>query len=203
MRVAMREVQHRIRNAMRSTVGPYMAKPSSELRDRLIGSNFAFKFGRSQNGKIIIQRCGIKTQAHPVIDPLIRRLLARNTRAHPFATAHANPLRRSERKFLRRCYIASEYLVAQRHLKRLNRRRWPYYFACPIAVAMPGPFTCACFIFNIGPQHWLLHDAGINTLQPMVPPPLRFLQKSDGRTRHTIMRIDMRPRPHYAQTRYV
>ncbi len=44
-------------------------------------------------------------------------------------------------------------------------------------------------------QHRLVHHAGVDALQPMIPPPQRLLQEADLRTGERDMRIGMRPGP--------
>ena len=67
---------------------------------------------------------------------------------------------------------------------------------------MRGPLPCTVFVFDIGTQHRLLHDAGVFALQPVIPPALRFLQEPYGGPRCAIMCIDMSPRSENSETRH-
>src|SRR5207302_11242083 len=51
-------------------------------------------------------------------------------------------------------------------------------------------------------QHGLIHHAGIDALEPIVPPPQHLLQEADLRAGKCEMRISMRPRPDEALARY-
>src|SRR5262245_11240300 len=44
-------------------------------------------------------------------------------------------------------------------------------------------------------QHRLIHHAGIDALEPIIPPPPHLLQEADLRAGKRKMRITMRPRP--------
>src|SRR5262249_7534127 len=46
-----------------------------------------------------------------------------------------------------------------------------------------------------GAQHGLIHDAGIDALEPIIPPPQHLLQEADLRAGKCKMRIAMCPRP--------
>src|SRR6516162_5400527 len=46
-----------------------------------------------------------------------------------------------------------------------------------------------------GAQHGFIHHAGINALEPIIPPPQHLLQEADLRTGKCKMRIPVRPRP--------
>ena len=52
-----------------------------------------------------------------------------------------------------------------------------------------------------GAQHRLVHDAGVDALQPVIPPAQRLLQEADLRARLRHMRIGMRPWPDQALLR--
>src|SRR5262245_45115976 len=51
-------------------------------------------------------------------------------------------------------------------------------------------------------QHGLIHDAGIDALEPMVPPPQHLLQEADLRAGKRKMRITVGPRPDETLARY-
>ena len=44
-------------------------------------------------------------------------------------------------------------------------------------------------------QHGLIHHAGIDALEPIIPPPQHLLQEADLRAGTRKMRIPVRPRP--------
>src|SRR5215471_13559829 len=52
-------------------------------------------------------------------------------------------------------------------------------------------------------QHGLIHHAGIDALEPIIPPPQHLLQETDLRARTRKMRIPVRPWPDETLARYV
>src|SRR6516162_11366749 len=53
-----------------------------------------------------------------------------------------------------------------------------------------------------GAQHGLVHHAGIDALEPMVPPAQHLLEESDLRAGQREVGITVRPRPDQALARY-
>src|SRR5262245_36945889 len=51
-------------------------------------------------------------------------------------------------------------------------------------------------------QHGLIHDAGIDALAPIIPPPQHLLQEADLRAGTRKMRIPVGPRPDETLARY-
>src|SRR5215831_18632703 len=51
-------------------------------------------------------------------------------------------------------------------------------------------------------QHGLIHHAGIDALEPIIPPPQHLLQEADLRAWTRKMRIAVRPRPDETLARY-
>src|SRR5215813_14677484 len=51
-------------------------------------------------------------------------------------------------------------------------------------------------------QHGLIHHAGIDALEPIIPPPQHLLQEADLRAGTRKMRIAVRPRPDETLARY-
>src|SRR6266511_1371667 len=51
-------------------------------------------------------------------------------------------------------------------------------------------------------QHRLIHDAGIDALEPIIPPPQHLLQEADLRAGKRKMRITVGPRPDEALARH-
>src|SRR3954447_12268386 len=51
-------------------------------------------------------------------------------------------------------------------------------------------------------QHWLVHHAGIDALEPIIPPPQHLLQEADLRAGTRKMRIPVCPRSDQTLARY-
>src|SRR5262245_41838910 len=60
----------------------------------------------------------------------------------------------------------------------------------------------SCAFRHPGPQHGLIHDAGIDALQPIIPPAKHLLQEADLWARKCKMRITMGPRSNETLARY-
>src|SRR5262245_40269083 len=59
-----------------------------------------------------------------------------------------------------------------------------------------------CAFRHPSAQHGLVHDASIDALQPIIPPPKHLLQETDLRGGKCKRRITVRPRPDETLARY-
>ncbi len=142
---------------------------------RPVGGELELDHGRAQDFDILLQGGRIENQRAAGFHALVGRLvMARAIRA-PGTAGTADRLGRADGQGLAgsRC-LARDKPAGLRLIARPRRHR----------------------ILDPGAQHRLLHDSGVATLKPLVPPAQAFLRKTDLRARHAEMRIFMRPGPH-------
>src|SRR5262249_8960243 len=105
----------------------------------------------------------------------------------------ADGLRRAHAARSQRAVCLTQSLIGDEQSPLLYSWRGPGRFCNPAAgqgVVVRRRFHT---VRHPGAQHWFRHDAGIDALQPIIPPTQHFLKKPDLRAGKCEMRISMRP----------
>ena len=79
--------------------------------------------------------------------------------------------------------------------------RGPARLGHPAARPLPVVRRGRRVLLHPGPEHRLVHDPGVDPLEPVVPPPQRLLEEADLRPGHRVVRERVRPRPDQALAR--
>ena len=82
-----------------------------------------------------------------------------------------------------------------------DARRGPDVLGDPAARALVVVGQRRHVLLHPDAQRRLVHDAGVDAAQPLVPPAHRLLQKADRRAGHAVVRKEVRPRPDQALLR--
>ena len=126
---------------------------------------------------------------------LVAGLIAPATEWNPIAATLANRLRRAYGASRQRCGGFSQPRIGQEQPPRRYSRRWPRRFRNTPArqrVVVGRRFHT---FRHPRPQHRFIHHAGIDALQPIIPPTQDFLEESDLGTGKRKVRIGVPPWP--------
>ena len=193
--LAMAEIEHAIADQCRDPIGKDVIEAHNRLGYRAVAVEHEPELGHAEDFQRIAQRLGIKDQRPAVIHLLVGWHL--NISAEGAPTAACKP-RRGWRVDLdaplglaRRDEGAAG---SQCERQALDPPRRPTRFG--------DPPTRSSFILRLGPytilhpdtKHGLVHDPGIDALQPVVPPAQCLLKEPDRWAGYAIMRIGVRPR---------
>src|SRR5262245_55662405 len=123
----------------------------------------------------------------------------------------AAPLPSEKADILRRAYGKTDIAAGRRiqcalievEALRLYARRWPGDLAHPVTGDRVEPCERLHVILDEGTQHRSIHNAGVEVLEPPVPPAHRLLEEADGRAGHGHVGIAMRPLANPGETRHL
>ena len=152
-----------------------------------------FEFGLAQNLERLFQRKGVETQTLRVVDALV----VRQVRAQAIGTlvtgAQPGGLRAADRQVVRWPCVFTQTFGVEHQDSGCHRRPRPAGLCYPAPGPMRHQFGRLDPFAHPHTQHRLVHDAGVDAFEPVVPPAQRFLQKPDRRTRARHMRPAMGP----------
>ena len=203
MAVAVGEVQQAIGNARRAPVGRHVVEAGADQRLRLVAREGECHRGRAKNFEALRQRFGDEYQRAAVILALIRRPFGVTAIAPDLARRDADPERRADGR--------AAHCLRPRGQPSAGVEEQPLGAdarARPLCLAHPAAGTRVIAglgrhrILHPGPQHRLVHDAGVAALHPVVAPAQYLLQPADGGLNRHVMRVGMRPRADEAEPRH-
>src|SRR2546429_2958796 len=201
----MREVEHLITHARDPIIRRHVGDSHRKLRDRRIGRHLEMQHRCTQHRQLTAQGWCVEHQSTAVVEALIRRLLPGAADPHPLPGRLAMTLRRADAEHraalllvLPEASVPTQMQAAEFDIGRRVRTLADPVTRCECAGALGG-----YRILEVRPQHRLIHDPRILTLEPVIPPAHRLLQVADRRSRDAIMRIKMAPGTDDAEPRHL
>ena len=192
--VAMAQIGNRVGDAGDRTVRMDIAGPDGDKSDRLIAGEREVTCDRADDIDVGLHRRGVEDQRCCVIV----RLVARKLRAEPddaeLASIPTGGLRRADTDHAFAGNIRAQPIPAQVIGPKLCRCGRPSRVADPAAGPVLGEIVRPDAVEDIGTYRWIVHDTGVLTLQPVVPPAQGLLQEANLRVRNGEMRVLVGPR---------
>ncbi len=194
---AMRQVEEPVADPRRGAVGGHVHQPQRHLRHRLVDGDGQCQHRVAHHVQGLGQGGGVEDQAAGIVTPLIAGLVAGMRVGTPLAAMPPDPERRVDlahtARKIARC--GERAIRAKRKRGARDVRRGPGGLGDPVPVTARIMRRRAGVILQEEAQRRLVHDAGIDALQPLVPPAGFFGQPVDGRAGFADMWILVRPRP--------
>src|SRR5579872_4698503 len=172
----------------------HVAQPNHQVRNRLIGCKVECYNRGAKHFYLRIERRSFEHQRTCVVLTLIACLIGSTSKGAPLTRILAHRLRCRYRPGSFQSALRTKAAIGQHQALRYRCRRWPRFLGNPTSwqYLMEG-----CRLYAIrhpGAQHWLIHHASVDVLEPIVPPAQHFLQEADLRTWKREVWIRMCPR---------
>ncbi len=173
----------------------HMAEPDRQLGRGPVGGKLDLEDGRTQDFETLRQRLAVEAERLAIVFALVEGLVGIRVMGAPDAAKQPDRFRRRQRDRLLRTRRRLEPAARQIERPPLDRCRWPARLRHPAARNLLVKRRRTIALLHPDPEHGLIHDPGLDPLQPFVPPAQGFLEKTDGRAGHADRRVLMRPRP--------
>ena len=140
---------------------------------------------------------GVEGQRQAIVAALIRREVGAEPERNVLALQRAGGQRRGDQAVFAQPAVGFQSPIAETEGQRLDLvgRRGPAMGTHPLAGAFEILWRRRYAILQIEGALGLVHDPGVDILEPVVPPAQRLLQEADRRIGNREVRILVHPRP--------
>ena len=193
MTVAVREIEKAVGHHRRGAVRGDVLQPGRDHGVRPVRCELQREAWRAEDLQPFGERRAVEDHGAAVVRPLVGGQLAGHAIGAPFAIGDAGRQTGGDGERGRGAGAVGEAVLSQVEGERRSRRGRPSRFGDPAARPFGIGGRRRHAFLHPGAQHRLVHDAGVEALQPEIPPAQRFLQEADPRSGEGDVRIGMRP----------
>ena len=193
--VAVGEVQQPSRDEVRLAVRPDVAQPDDDEGERAVRGDLEAGEREPEDLDGLGQRPRCRSRATRRPRAAGPRVVDRAAVAAPGARIGRDRLRTADRELPLGRRLAPER-ARSRRARRCGRRpsRRPALSGEPASRPVRAPRLGPDGVRHVDPQHRLVHDAVVDSLQVAVPPADGLLQEADRRAGSTALGVDVGPR---------
>ena len=193
---AMADVEHPVRHACRCSVGCHVAQSDRQARRRPVDGRHEMGDRGAEDFETFFERCGVEDERAAIVFALISREFGPSSggpERAPFSARCAGELRRGPLHGASAQGLSLETAVGQPQSSPSQARRRPASFGDPAPLGRFVERHRRQAVRHPRPIHRLVHDPGLDPLEPVVPPSDRLAEEVERRPRHAEMRVGVRP----------
>ena len=190
--VAVGQIEEPARDQERRAVRRHSAEPNGDERLGAIRLERQLDLRKAEDVERLLERFEREAHRARVLRTLVGRPVALTAVGTPRAGVGAGRLSAAD---------TYRELARQRQLTRVDRRRGPLRLGHPAARPLGVVVGGRQHVLDPGAQRGLVHDPGVDALEPVVPPAQALLEEADRRAGLAVLREGVRPGPDKALAR--